>query len=372
MKLGRNDPCWCGSGRKYKKCHLNREQEQLPNMGDLVRAQKTSTPKLCLHPDASPENCSGKIIKAHTIQRNGGLSKIAHNGHVYTVSTDIASVIKNGGKLSLQLTGLKNATTFTGFCNKHDTEIFKPIETAPFSPSNEYAFILAYRVLSKELYAKMFQKNICGQQRELDKGTPVHHQSFVQSLSNHTEIGTDLALRDLATYKNQYDSHMLSETYANTKYHIILTQEILPIMCSGGFHPEFTFDGSLLYTPEDFNNPSITLDLCTFSVIATEHGSAIVFSWEGNQAICEKLVQSLLTISDERLIDTLVKFSMEFFENIAIDPQWYDLLIKDQKTHIDERINTHLHDPKCFINDSPTLISSKSFKVHSNTIPNHH
>lgn len=27
--LGRNDPCWCGSGRKYKKCHLNREQLSL-------------------------------------------------------------------------------------------------------------------------------------------------------------------------------------------------------------------------------------------------------------------------------------------------------------------------------------------------------
>src|SRR5574337_908214 len=24
--LGRNDPCWCGSGRKYKKCHLGHEQ----------------------------------------------------------------------------------------------------------------------------------------------------------------------------------------------------------------------------------------------------------------------------------------------------------------------------------------------------------
>ncbi|MEV7039237.1 SEC-C domain-containing protein [Amycolatopsis sp. NPDC051061] len=23
--IGRNDPCWCGSGRKYKKCHLQRE-----------------------------------------------------------------------------------------------------------------------------------------------------------------------------------------------------------------------------------------------------------------------------------------------------------------------------------------------------------
>jgi preprotein translocase subunit SecA len=20
-KLGRNDPCWCGSGKKYKRCH---------------------------------------------------------------------------------------------------------------------------------------------------------------------------------------------------------------------------------------------------------------------------------------------------------------------------------------------------------------
>ena len=23
VKIGRNDPCWCGSGRKYKTCHAN-------------------------------------------------------------------------------------------------------------------------------------------------------------------------------------------------------------------------------------------------------------------------------------------------------------------------------------------------------------
>ena len=27
--VGRNDPCWCGSGRKYKKCHLGKEQASL-------------------------------------------------------------------------------------------------------------------------------------------------------------------------------------------------------------------------------------------------------------------------------------------------------------------------------------------------------
>ncbi|RYG88110.1 MAG: hypothetical protein EON58_20220 [Alphaproteobacteria bacterium] len=24
----RNGPCWCGSGLKYKKCHLNREEQE--------------------------------------------------------------------------------------------------------------------------------------------------------------------------------------------------------------------------------------------------------------------------------------------------------------------------------------------------------
>jgi preprotein translocase subunit SecA len=24
-KLGRNDPCHCGSGKKYKNCHMNSE-----------------------------------------------------------------------------------------------------------------------------------------------------------------------------------------------------------------------------------------------------------------------------------------------------------------------------------------------------------
>ena len=28
QRLSRNDPCWCGSGRKYKKCHLSADQQK--------------------------------------------------------------------------------------------------------------------------------------------------------------------------------------------------------------------------------------------------------------------------------------------------------------------------------------------------------
>ncbi|MED4986482.1 SEC-C metal-binding domain-containing protein, partial [Geobacillus stearothermophilus] len=28
MAIGRNDPCPCGSGKKYKKCCMNKQQER--------------------------------------------------------------------------------------------------------------------------------------------------------------------------------------------------------------------------------------------------------------------------------------------------------------------------------------------------------
>ena len=28
-KLGRNESCWCGSGKKYKKCHLDEDAKKI-------------------------------------------------------------------------------------------------------------------------------------------------------------------------------------------------------------------------------------------------------------------------------------------------------------------------------------------------------
>ncbi len=32
VNLGRNDMCWCGSGKKYKKCHFQSDQEHFSRM----------------------------------------------------------------------------------------------------------------------------------------------------------------------------------------------------------------------------------------------------------------------------------------------------------------------------------------------------
>ena len=45
MKLGRNDMCWCGSGKKYKACHLALDEklEDMKNRGFKI---PTHTPIL--------------------------------------------------------------------------------------------------------------------------------------------------------------------------------------------------------------------------------------------------------------------------------------------------------------------------------------
>jgi len=43
IKLGRNDPCWCGSGKKYKHCHM-REDMQKAAQGDGARPSRVPEP----------------------------------------------------------------------------------------------------------------------------------------------------------------------------------------------------------------------------------------------------------------------------------------------------------------------------------------
>lgn len=54
-RLGRNDPCHCGSGRKYKECHLPIEEAARSEQLRLRQAQDTLLPKIVDAAQALPE-----------------------------------------------------------------------------------------------------------------------------------------------------------------------------------------------------------------------------------------------------------------------------------------------------------------------------
>ncbi|HRY28498.1 MAG TPA: SEC-C metal-binding domain-containing protein [Elusimicrobiota bacterium] len=50
--LGRNDPCHCGSGKKYKKCHLPQDEEA--ERKQLAKAEIPPKPPESEKPGAKP------------------------------------------------------------------------------------------------------------------------------------------------------------------------------------------------------------------------------------------------------------------------------------------------------------------------------
>ena len=128
--MPRNAPCWCGSGKKWKKCHRDRESQRPVTPGEQFSRLHLEFQKgYCSHPQASPANCGQRIIRAHTVQRRGGIAAIAENGHVISAKTGAQDLIRNHGAFVPRRVGVHSASTFMGFCGTHDNSMFQPVET---------------------------------------------------------------------------------------------------------------------------------------------------------------------------------------------------------------------------------------------------
>lgn len=100
---------------------------------------------------APGDACEQDPIRAHSVQNASILELLQERGHVYAPRLQLT--LKEP-RLEFGLIGRNLATTFHGLCNEHDTEIFRPIETAHLDPLNEeHLFLLSYRAVLKETHA---------------------------------------------------------------------------------------------------------------------------------------------------------------------------------------------------------------------------
>ena len=150
-----NAPCWCGSGRKWKRCHRDRDLQPPVNVWEHVaRMRERFLKGHCCHPIAGVNTCGGPPVQAHSVQRNGGLGAIAEDGHVLSIKAAYQDLRKNGGKLIPRKMGVRTASTFFGFCSRHDAEMFRPVEYGTVGITNENCFLLSFRALAYEVIMK--------------------------------------------------------------------------------------------------------------------------------------------------------------------------------------------------------------------------
>lgn len=207
MKIGRNELCPCGSGKKYKRCCLIKTEEQRLAEAFTTSMQNIKNEariKRCLHPNQN--ECSGKIVKAHAIQNNRILNKIAENGMILTLDGTSHYMFQTS-----EIKGRGAATTFTGFCSYHDKTLFQDIEDKDFTGSKKQIFLLTYRTMAWHYHKKQEQTNAAciHFEKMFKQGYDLaKSDDFIEYLT-----GLKLGLADNEREKDIFDEALLNEQY---------------------------------------------------------------------------------------------------------------------------------------------------------------
>lgn len=334
-KIGRNDPCWCSSGKKYKNCHWGKE-DKIPYEFIKNSYKKTFGKEYCIVPENMKAECTGKIINAHSIQKSGVLELISRDGHIYQIDKDPLSLYKSG-TIQPNLVGINKASTFTGFCASHDKSIFSEIEDKSFDlKSNHHYFLLCYRALCRELFSKNAQNDHTDYTKKMLLGKSGAIKKLLNSALKPMEEGVSYGLRDTLHQKLIFDNMLTSNEYTEIKYYTIEFDMIPDIMCSGFYNPPYDFNNKKI---QEMTNNDVITDYMSYTLISLNKKGYCIFVWgEDNSGANYKLIKSLNNYPAETISDLLVSYTFETFENVFMSPNWYENLDNEKKSHINELI----------------------------------
>lgn len=300
--------------------------------------------KYCLHPSAGLNDCAGPIVKAHSVQRSGSLSRIAKDGHIYRISNDARTLKRTAGMPAAVLVGLNDASTFTGLCARHDNMSFAPVEKHQFHGDREQCFLLAYRAVLRETYVR---------RSAVDTGPAL--KAFVDTKPEVTRIakkrlisdyleGLKRGLQGLDEHKNVFDKMLMLRNFEDIRFALIRFREVPDLMMSSVWYPTSDFVGNILPNMNRLGQYGAIPDALTFSLLGTDTGGAGVFVWHRNSdAACNQIVASLVGRERGRFTDALVRLAFQTSENIYLRPEWWEGLAAGDRAALVSRMATGLN-----------------------------
>ena len=329
---------------------MQKNSKQMQKNAAIRKARnKGFSKRECLHPEA-PKGCMGGIINAHTIQKSGGLTEIAENGHVLTPTVDNASDLTEMKRI-----GIRQASTFTGFCKLHDNKLFAPIEDRPLELSRRNAFLLAYRSLSRELYAK---RRIV--ETDLLSEVPSHLITRDDKHSQRLLQGSNLlGLHDGAIHARMGNA-ILKNNFRRTYFYAIETDFIPDVLCSGVTGIEYDFNGQRLQDIAQLK----PLDLITLTLLPYKGHGIAVFAWYEKSTVNKRFIESLHSLSKSEIPCAIVRFVFQHFENIFVAPRWWNKLSTNVQKRLLKRFDSSFQPASfLFIDLRPDGVKYVQWKV---------
>jgi len=125
----------------------NESERARQHFGSVKRGLKNwGKSKQCMVP-----NCGAKsIVRSHAIPKGMSLTAIGESGHVLVPFFD-----QRNGRMRLEKTGLADATTFPGFCEKHES-LFSAFENKKSIDTESDVALQIYRAACRELFRARF------------------------------------------------------------------------------------------------------------------------------------------------------------------------------------------------------------------------
>jgi hypothetical protein len=348
-KLGRNDPCFCQSGKKYKHCHMRRESMPRPTAHAIMAPlQRALGRKTCWHRGVDGSPC-GKVVKAHTVPQAMSLRRIAEGGHVIGLLHRVPTTTDARPLLAGRV-GVAGASTFLGFCREHDSRVFAPLEARPFTGEPEQLWLLQYRSLCRELYLKEGNVRALLESRQIaDRGLGARQQLQLQSFLGDFIEGTQAGLQRLRLLKRLFDDTYRQADWSSMHGVVIWFAASPPLMCSGLVEPDFDFAGHRL---PDSSGSTIPNDAVSLDVVGAGDRGAAVLAWRAeHHRPGEALARTLLALPHEQIADALVRLVFEGTENWFGRPSWWDALPAPVRADLEVRLAcgspARSHRPQC-------------------------
>lgn len=259
---------------------------------------------------------------------------IAVDGHVLGVKLGLENFQKHNGKIRPEKIGVNNASTFTGFCQIHDDQLFSCLEKETFTKTEEQCFKLAFRSFAREYYTKSALVSMYDVNSGMDKGNPRYRQAEIQEQAFFTNVGAEAGLRDSNYQKERFDECIEDNDYSNIRAVVIQYPNLFPVQVRGSVNPDFSFDNIKL---QDLSDLEKVPDLLSFTSSYEGDKSYIVLSWlQHCHKTCTTLVESLMSKSKEDISTFLVQYIFSNFENYYLSPEWWDGISSHDKESIVE------------------------------------
>lgn len=288
----------------------------------INQMKKESMIKECFHPNKS--ECVPPIKQAHSLQRNGRLSLIEEevNGQncLYTVTSFSSS--RKWHIEDFTPVGKKVASTFYGFCGKHDTDVFEPIENHLFDGSDQHLFLHSYRSFAHSYHSKMQELQLYKSDWETMKRLPKFKRDGMIA-------GAELGLKEIKLEKDFLDDLLLSEKYDGLTYSLFETNEFYPFGCSSAITPHYTVKNEPLET--DLSDTTTPWTSVILTVIPDKSNSFSILAANPNSESAIKFIDRIDELDDEKYSLAISTLMTTLAENTFWSPKLWDAMSESAK-----------------------------------------